>query len=1170
MSTFVHLRVHTEFSMVDGLLRVGEVCKTTGKRGMPAVALTDQGNLCALVKFYKGCQGAGVKPIIGCDVWLRSARMENEFFRAVLLAQNNTGYIHLTELISRAYTQGQQRGLPVIDQDWLFEKQDGLIVLSGAREGDIGKALLAGNVQLAAECLGAWKSVFGDRFYIELQRTGRAGEEDYIYHALSLADGSNTPIVATNDVRFLTREDFEAHEVRVCIHQGRVLDDPRRPRDYSPDQYLRSAQEMIALFHDLPEAVENTVEIAKRCNVTLTLGKYFLPNFPVPEGFTLDEYFAYASREGLKQRFELILAGEQDNEEKRKRYEERLDVEIGVITKMGFPGYFMIVADFIRWAKQNGVPVGPGRGSGAGSLVAYSLGITDLDPLPYDLLFERFLNPERVSMPDFDVDFCMDGRDRVIDYVAQKYGRESVSQIITFGTMAAKAVVRDVGRVMGHPYGMVDKIAKLIPNDLEITLSYALGRFDSDKEREEKKHLISPELIERYEKEEEFRSLLDMALKLEGVTRNAGKHAGGVVIAPSQLTNFAALYCDESGQGIVVQFDKDDIEQAGLVKFDFLGLKTLTVIDWALAMINARRSKRGETPIEIEKISLDDRASYDLLKAANTGAVFQLESTGMRKLIAKLKPDRFEDIVALVALYRPGPLESGMVDDFVKRKHGEEPVSYPHPDYQHEWLKPVLEPTYGIILYQEQVMQIAQVLGGYSLGGADLLRRAMGKKKPEEMAKQREIFQTGAAGLGVDAQLAAQIFDLMEKFAGYGFNKSHSAAYALVSYQTAWLKTHYPAEFFAATMSADMHNTDKIVGLIDDVKNNRQRLVPPDINRSQFKFTVADDGQIIYGIGAIKGVGENAVELIIAEREQNGPFRDLFDFCARIDLRRVNRRVLEALINAGAMDKLGPNRAVMLASLDEAMKAAEQAGRDRASGQNDLFGGGEVIAATPNWVQVKPAGDEEQLRLEKLTLGLYLTAHPVDKYLNEFRRFGATRLCDVHPTRRGENMTVAGLLVGVRGMINKSGAKWAIITLDDRSARLECKVFGELYEASKHLLVEDKVLVLEGEIYEDPFLQQPSMTTRVIQDMAMAREKFARGIELKVDGSKLVPGAGERLVSVLRDFTPGSCSVQIEYRNEQAIGRAVLGETLRVSPRDELLNRLRQLEACDSVEVFYG
>ncbi len=1165
-ASFVHLRVHTEYSMVDGLLRIDELVSGCAKNAMPAVALTDQNNLCGLVKFYKKCQDKGIKPLIGCDVWLKSERMGNDFFRAVLLAQNNDGYRHLTELISRAFTEGQQRGVPVIDQQWLFDKNAGLIVLSGGRGGDIGQALQANNMALASECLGYWKAFFGDRFYLEVQRTGRDGEEQYLHHVVALADGSQTALVATNDVRFLKEDDFEAHEVRVCIHQGRVLDDPRRPRDYSAQQYLRSPQEMADLFSDLPEALENTVEIAKRCNVTLQLGKYFLPQFPVPDGFSLSDYFGHASREGLNERFARELAHIAKDPEKRKAYEERLEIEIGVIQKMGFEGYFLIVSDFILWAKNNGVPVGPGRGSGAGSLVAYSLKITDLDPLPYDLLFERFLNPERVSMPDFDVDFCMEGRDRVIDYVAQTYGRSCVSQIITFGTMAAKAVVRDVGRVLGHPYGMVDKIAKLIPLELGVTLSDALGRYKDDKAKEEKGHLASPELIERYNKEDDVRDLMDMALKLEDLTRNAGKHAGGVVIAPGALTDFAPLYCDEAGQGVVVQFDKDDIEQAGLVKFDFLGLRTLTIIDWALATINKRRRGENKEAIDIMQIDMADDKAYQVLKSCNTTAVFQLESRGMRDLIRRLQPSCFEDIIALVALFRPGPLQSGMVDDFIARKHGRAPVTYPH-----ESLEPVLKPTYGVIVYQEQVMQIAQVLANYTLGGADLLRRAMGKKKPEEMAKQRSIFQEGSQQNNVDQTLANQIFDLMEKFAEYGFNKSHSAAYALVSYQTAWLKAHYPAEFMAAVMTADMGNTDKIVGLIDDCNSNGLKIVPPDVNRSDFRFTVDEKNRIVYGLGAIKGVGENAILNLIQERESE-PYKDLFDFCARVDLRKVNRRVLEALINSGAMDNLGPTRAVMLASLDEALKAAEQTGKMKASGQDDLFGSAAATAVRldVNWKRVPEQHPDEKLRLEKETLGLYLTAHPVDRFISEFKQFCSCRLNDVQPTKRGDTITVAGLVIAVRMMQTKTGIPWAIVTLDDKSGRIEAKLFSESYEKARPLIVEDKVLVLEGEVFYDEYTERPSMTVRNAWDIAAARERFAQRLELHINSALAHSGFVEKLTGTLRDFGPGHCTVVVDYRNGQAHVRAAMGEQYKVSPRDELLHRLKQLEGCEKVEIVYA
>ncbi|MBI5461167.1 MAG: DNA polymerase III subunit alpha, partial [Gammaproteobacteria bacterium] len=837
---FVHLHLHTEYSLVDGIVRVKPLVKAVAAAGMPACAVTDQSNLFALVKFYKAALGAGVKPIVGADIWIHNELDPNQPHRLVLLCQDRTGYLNLNALISRSYIDGQHRGVPTVQKAWLHEHSAGLIALSGGRAGDVGLALLAGNTPHAEQLLAEWCAIFPDRYYLELQRTGREHEEDYLHAAVALAVRHTVPVVATNDVHFLTPDDFEAHEARVCIHDGRTLDDPRRPRRHSEQQYLKTPEEMAELFADIPEALENTVEIAKRCNMQLTLGKNYLPDFPVPAGMTMDEFFRQQAREGLEQRLpKLFDANAPDFTERRQPYDERLQIELDVIIQMGFPGYFLIVADFIQWAKNNGVPVGPGRGSGAGSLVAYALTITDLDPIQYDLLFERFLNPERVSMPDFDVDFCMEGRDRVIDYVAEKYGRDKVSQIITYGSMAAKAVVRDVGRVLGHPYGFVDRIAKLIPFEIGITLDKAL-------EQEE-------QLRQAYENEEDVHAIIDLAKSLEGLARNAGKHAGGVVIAPSKLTDFTPLYCEAGGANLVSQFDKDDVEAVGLVKFDFLGLRTLTIIDWALATLNRQRAERGEEPVDIERIPLIDPATFVLLKACQTTAVFQLESSGMKDLIRRLQPDSFEDIIALVALFRPGPLQSGMVDDFIARKHGAA-IKYPHPK-----LEPILKPTYGVILYQEQVMQIAQVLAGYSLGAADLLRRAMGKKKPEEMAKQREVFTEGARTNGIDEKIATHIFDLMEKFAGYGFNKSHSAAYALVSYQTAWMKAHYPAPFMAAVLSADMDNTDKVVTLIDECRDMKLNVVPPDINRSYYQFTVEGDATEIYGLGAIKGVGQAAI-----------------------------------------------------------------------------------------------------------------------------------------------------------------------------------------------------------------------------------------------------------------------------------------------------------------------
>ncbi|MAY07099.1 MAG: DNA polymerase III subunit alpha, partial [Pseudomonadales bacterium] len=851
--SFVHLRVHSEYSLVDGLVKVKPLIKAVTEAGMPAVAITDQSNMCSLVKFYKAAMGGGIKPISGVDLWLTDAEDDSVLTRISLLAMNPKGYRNLTELVSRGYTEGQRNGVVTVRREWIAEASEGVIALSAAKEGEIGIALLSSSPERADELLAYWMGVFPDRFYLELQRTSRVNDEEHVHAAVALAARSGCPVVATNDVRFLKRGDFEAHETRVCIGEGRALDDPRRVRQYSEEQYLKTSEEMAELFADIPEALENSVEIAKRCNIDVQLGTYFLPEFPIPDGLTIEEYFKKVSFEGLEERLKVILPPDTpDYEAKRQVYIDRLNFELDIINQMGFPGYFLIVMDFIKWAKGNGVPVGPGRGSGAGSLVAYSLLITDLDPLAYDLLFERFLNPERISMPDFDVDFCMEGRDRVIDYVADAYGRNAVSQIITFGTMAAKAVVRDVARVQGKSYGLADKLSKMIPFEVGMTLTKAY-------EQEEM-------LRDFLANDEEAQEIWDMALKLEGITRNVGKHAGGVVIAPTKLTDFAPLYCDESGGGLVTQFDKDDVEAAGLVKFDFLGLRTLTIIKWAMETIHRQQRAQGasdEELVNIDLIPLDDAPTYSMLQKAETTAVFQLESRGMKELIKKLKPDCLEDMIALVALFRPGPLQSGMVDDFINRKHGREEISYPHPNYQYAGLEPVLKPTYGIILYQEQVMQIAQVMAGYTLGGADMLRRAMGKKKPEEMAKQRGGFIEGCANNGIDADLAGNIFDLVEKFAGYGFNKSHSAAYGLVSYQTAWLKAHYPAPFMAAVLSADMHNTDKVVTLIEECRSMRLRIKAPDVNVSEFKFTVDDAGDVVYGLGAIKGVGEGPVETIV-------------------------------------------------------------------------------------------------------------------------------------------------------------------------------------------------------------------------------------------------------------------------------------------------------------------
>ncbi|WP_421214523.1 DNA polymerase III subunit alpha [Aeromonas jandaei] len=1153
---FIHLRVHTDFSMVDGLQKINPIVGAAAADNMPAIALTDQMNMCGLVRFYGAAHGKGIKPIVGADFWVQSDELGDEQFRLTLLAMDNEGYQNITLLISRGYQRGHVQGRPVIDKAWLAEHAKGVIVLSGGREGDVGKFLLKGNRQMTEQCVAFYQTHFPDAYYLELLRTGRSDEEVYLHMAVAIATEFELPVVATNEVVFLNADDFDAHEIRVAIHDGYTLMDKRRPRRYSPQQYLRSQEEMCELFADIPEALENTVEIAKRCNVTVRLGEYFLPNFPTGD-MTTEDFLVAKSKEGLEERLEFLFPDPAVRAERRPEYDERLDIELKVINQMGFPGYFLIVMEFIQWSKDNGIPVGPGRGSGAGSLVAYALKITDLDPLEFDLLFERFLNPERVSMPDFDVDFCMDRRDEVIEHVSDMYGREAVSQIITFGSMAAKAVVRDVGRVLGHAYGFVDRISKLIPPDPGMTLAKA---FEAE-----------PKLPELYEQDEEVKDLIDMARRLEGVVRNAGKHAGGVVIAPTKITDFAPLYCDDEGHHPVTQFDKNDVEYAGLVKFDFLGLRTLTIIDWALGMINPRLAKEGKPPVDIAAIPINDKRSFDLLQRYETTAVFQLESRGMKDLIKRLQPDCFEDMIALVALFRPGPLQSGMVDNFIDRKHGNEAISYPDEKWQHESLKPILEPTYGIILYQEQVMQIAQTLAGYTLGGADMLRRAMGKKKPEEMAKQRAGFEEGAIKNGVDGELAMKIFDLVEKFAGYGFNKSHSAAYALVSYQTLWLKTHFPAEFMAAVMTADMDNTDKIVTLVDECQRMGLTVIPPDVNTGRYRFSVNEDGHIVYGIGAVKGVGEGPIDAILDARDRDGPFRDLFDFCNRVDIKKLNKRVMEKLILSGAMDRLGPHRAALMATLEEAMRAAEQHAKAQAVGQVDMFGVlteeiddvKKAFANVPHWP------DKVWLEGERETLGLYLTGHPINQYSGELRRYTSGRLCDLHPTSRDTVTTAAGLVIAARSMVTKRGNKMGIFTLDDRSGRLDVTLFSEALEKYEELMQKDRILVVSGQVSFDDFSGGLKMSARELLDINDARERFARAIRISLDEQRIDDRFFPRLCEILEPARAGVCPVQVNYRRPGSRVRLTLGTEWRVTPTDQLLDDLRVLLGRERVELVF-
>ena len=1166
---FVHLRMHSEFSLIDSMIRIKPLMKALQAEQMPAIALTDQSTMSGMIKFYKAAQSAGIKPICGCDVFIaETTEADATISRMTLLAMDSKGYLNLTELVSRSFQEGQIDGKAIIQKQWLADKSEGLIVLSGAAEGEIGRALINRGVAEAEQILRYWIGLFGDRFYLEVQRTGRQYDEDCLHLSAQLAQLAKVPIVATNDVMFVSAEDFEAHETRVCINQSMTLDDPRRLKAYSNQQYLRSAEEMQALFVDLPSALENSVQIAKRCNLDIQLGHYSLPNFPVPDGLTMDEFFGKVSRDGLEKRLKVILdATDPKYQEQRKIFDDRLEFELNIICQMGFPGYFLIVMDFIHWAKDNDIPVGPGRGSGAGSLVAYVLEITDLDPLKYDLLFERFLNPERVSMPDFDIDFCMDNRDRVIEYVSQTYGKDAVSQIITFGTMAAKAVVRDVARVQGKPFGLADKLSKLIPFEVGITLSKAVEQENT--------------LREFIENNDEVQEIMDMAYQLEGLTRNVGKHAGGVVIAPTKLTDFSPLYCDADGSGLVTQYDKNDVEDAGLVKFDFLGLKTLTVVDWAMGMINERRQAKGEEAIAIETIPLADEPVYKLLQGAETTGVFQLESRGMKDLIKRQLPSNFEDIIALVALFRPGPLQSGMVDDFINRKHGRAQLAWPHEDYQLDSLRPVLEPTYGIILYQEQVMQIAQVMAGYSLGEADMLRRAMGKKKPEEMAKQRSGFLAGSVANGIDEGLAGNIFDLVEKFAGYGFNKSHSAAYALVAYQTAWLKHHYPAEFMAAVLSADMQNIDKIVIFVEECRRMELPLNLPNVNESHYKFTVNSANQVVYGLGAVKGVGEGPVAAIIEARETSGDFKDLFDFCKRVGSKKINKRVLEALVASGALDDLVPNkeRSVLYSAIPDAVQSADQSERNSDAGMMDLFG--EIAATADDSASLELAYErhittrsltlKQRLKGEKDTLGLYVTGHPIDSYDHELGRFLRCRLDQLMAKK--DKQWIAGLVVASRTMKTKRGKTIAFLTLDDRRARIDVALFGDTYEKYRELLQTDRLLIVEGEVSEDDYSGGLKVSAQQILTMPQARTVFSKGLRLSI-APDFAQGKGlQQLLGILspHQVYGDKPAAKLELQYENSVGRGVIrcASPWRLEVEDDMLQELVYLLGAHAVKMRY-
>ncbi|MFT3816497.1 MAG: DNA polymerase III subunit alpha [Rubrivivax sp.] len=1180
---FVHLRLHSEYSVVDGTLRIDDVVAAARADGQAALAISDLNNLFGAIKFYKACRGKGVKPLIGVDLLMEPLEAgDKQPSRLLLLVQDGSGYHHLSELLARAWTRNAQRTQAWVKWEWLDELGGGMIALSGADLGAIGQALLAGDGERARGLAQRLAALFPQRFYIELQRAGAASNEPHVRAAVPLAAELKLPVVATQPMQFLTPDDFEAHEARVCVAEGETLGNPKRIRRFTPQQHFKTRAEMAALFADLPSALANTVQIARRCNLSLVLGKPQLPDFPTPlvDGvrMPLDDYFRQASHEGLDKRLQALFPDPAERERQRPTYVDRLEFEIATIVKMGFPGYFMIVSDFIVWAKANGCPVGPGRGSGAGSLVAYALFITDLDPLRYQLLFERFLNPERVSMPDFDIDFCQGNRDRVIDYVKDKYGRDAVSQIATFGTMAAKAALRDVGRVLGMGYGHVDSIAKLIPAPPGKTVTLAPVPAEPDGgiiyARKE-----APELEQREAAEEEVAELLRLAMRVEGMVRNVGMHAGGVLIAPGKITDFCPLYQQPGSDSAVSQFDKDDVEAIGLVKFDFLGLATLTILELAKDFIRARR--KGREDFDYDRLPLDDARVYKLFTDGLTEAVFQFESRGMQGMLRDARPTRLEDLIALNAMFRPGPMEN--IPSFCARKNGREAVEHPHP-----LLASVLDETYGIFVYQEQVMQAAQVMGGYSLGGADLLRRAMGKKKPEEMAKERVKFRAGAIAQGIVEQKADEVFDLMEKFAGYGFNKSHAAAYSLLAYHTAWIKVHCTAEFYAANMTIEQDNTDKLKVLLADARLFGIRFEPPDINRGVYRFEPISDTVVRYGLGAVKGTGQGAIEAIVAAREGSdgqggGPFRSLFDFCARVDKQKVNKRAVEALVKAGAFDALHADRASALASVSLAFDWAETQAANEA--QAGLFDFGDDVHGSssqePALVAAEPWSIRERLTQEKTAIGFYLSGHLFDAYAAEVRRFCKRSIAELSSSRpaseRGDSReptAVAGIVSEAR-LVNGRSGRVLIFRLDDGSEAIEAVVNEDnLSPAQRELLKEDEFVVAQGKLQPDRFAGGLRLNVQQVWDLAAARARFGRALLVDLNGhlpplKELVQQSPARRVDSEQGELTQGLAVRLKLQRERAAAEIDLGDEGRIWPSDEALARWRAVAQDGQASVVY-
>ncbi len=1147
-TNFVHLHVHSEYSLADGIVRLGPLAARAAHYRQPAVALTDLANVHGMIKFYRACLACGVKPLVGCDVWVENPLLPEQVERMIVLCRDHQGYRNLSKLVSDAYLRGQRKGKVVITWADLQAHSDGVLALLDDQQGALANPRLAAK-RLDDQLIAHYQQLFGDRLYFQLSRVGYAGEADYIRRAVALAAAHGVGLVATNRVQFLQPEEFDAHEIRVCINDGRVLQDNRRPRRFTAQQYFRNSDEMVALFADLPEAIDNTVQVAQRCNLFFDFDQNFLPAYPDAGDESVDQILRRQAQTGLCARLGVDrLTADDGRALIGQDYIARLDLELGIISQMGYPGYFLIVADFIRWARANHIPVGPGRGSGVGSLVAWATGITELDPLRYGLLFERFLHPERVSLPDFDIDFCVEGRDRVIEYVAERYGRDQVAQVITFGTMAAKAVVRDVGRVMGLPYGFVDQVAKMIPTTLGITLQEALKGEEA--------------LRKRYQEEDDIQELIDNAMQLEGIARNAGKHAGGVVIAPKALTEYTPLYADTHLSQAITQLDKDDLEAIGLVKFDFLGLRTLTIIDGAVTLINRRRALEQQPLLDMKAVPLDDPDTFKLIQSGRTTAIFQLESRGMRELIVNLQPDKFDDMAALVALYRPGPLQSKMDVDFIDRKHGRKAIAYPHPH-----LAPLLEPTYGVILYQEQVMQIAQVLAGYTLGGADLLRAAMGKKKVAEMHRQRAVFRDGAVARGVKPVVAERIFDLMEKFAGYGFNKSHAVAYALVAYHTAWLKAHHPAAYMAATLSAELHDSDRVMSLLADCAELGLTVKPPDINACAYAFRSVDERTILYGLGAIKGMGKAVGTSIEAERERNGAFHDLFDFCRRLEARIANKRVLEALIKSGAMDEIGTHRAALLAEVGSAMQAADQQQTSQQSGQEDMFGVVKAPTVKPAGQRVEAWSEQQTLAAEKEALGLYLSGHPYNRYRAELAEVANN--VGTMDLRTPQSGLFAGLVTALR-VINSRRGKMAFVTLDNARVCVEVSLYSEKYKHYRAVLQKGAVLIVYGELSRAEGNDGVLMRADSVVDIEAFRAACLRRIQINLRQAQLDGDSVKNIHRILARHRGGGVEIALRYQSSNGeSGRLKPGANWSIHPTEPLIETITRLVGPENLKFHY-